>query len=287
MEPIDQWDIQKGVFRNNVSNQPIDQSVSCGFISKCGYTKDVVEEKYNRLAMVYVLRGRGRYSDSHNINHVLQAGDVFFRFPDRLHSSSIDPDSQWLECFVSVRSEWYHLLKSIGLTPSDKICFHLGERAELPQLVFRFMQQLEESDTPLINSNVEFEIFSLIRHILTEEIFLPINQSPHRDQLEIARSLIRQHVTAPDKLEVILKDIGISYPRLRNLFSQTYGISLGNYRIQVRIEQACALLETSSKSIQEIANLLGYADAFTFSKQFKQRIGVAPKLFRRRKGAST
>jgi AraC-like DNA-binding protein len=125
-----------------------------------------------------------------------------------------------------------------------------------------------------------------MRRILTQHLFLPTSKSPHHDQLQTARALIRQHAATPDKLEIILKDIGVSYPRLRNLFSETYGISLGNYRIQVRVEQACALLETSSKSIQEIADQLGYADAFTFSKQFKQRIGVAPKLFRGRQRSS-
>jgi AraC-like DNA-binding protein len=285
MESIEQWNLEKGVFRNS-PDKPIDESISCGFISKSGYKTDVVNEQYNRLAMVYVLRGEGHYSDSQNISHKLQAGDVFFRYPDRLHSTSIDPDSQWLECFVSLRSEWYQLLKAIELIPPGRICFQLGDRAELPQRIYNCMQRLEESDSPLVNSNVEFEIFTLMRRILTQQLFIPASKSPHHEQLEIARSLIRQNATAPEKLEVILKDIGISYPRLRNLFSKTYGISLGNYRIKVRIEQACALLETSSKSIQEIADLLGYADAFSFSKQFKQRIGVAPKLFRGRQRAS-
>jgi AraC-like DNA-binding protein/quercetin dioxygenase-like cupin family protein len=284
MESIEKWNLEKGVFRNS-PDKPIDESISCGFISKCGYKKDVINEQYNRLAMVYVLRGQGHYSDSLNISHKLQAGDVFFRYPDRVHSTSIDPDSQWLECFVSLRSEWYLLLKSIELIPTDKTCFQIGDRAELPQRIFNCMQQLEDSDSPWVNSNVEFEIFTLMRRVLAQQLFLPKNKSPHRDQLEAARSLIRQHATSPDQLKDILQGIGISYPCLRNLFSKTYGISLGNYRIKVRIEQACALLETSSKSIQEIADLLGYADAFSFSKQFKQRIGVAPKLFRGRQRA--
>ncbi len=285
MESVDQWNIEKGVFRNS-PDKPIDASISCGFISKSGCTIDVANEQYNRLAMIYVLRGQGHYNDNQQISHTLKAGDVFFRYPDRVHSSSIDPDSQWLECFVSLRSEWYQLLKTIELIPQDRICFHLGDRTELPQRIFDCMRQLEESDTPLVNSNIEFEIFTLMRRILTQQLFLPTSQSPHHAQLETARALIRQHASAPEKLEVILKDIAISYPCLRNLFKKTYGISLGNYRIKVRTEQACALLETSSKSIQEIADLLGYADAFAFSKQFKQRIGVAPKLFRGRQRPS-
>jgi AraC family transcriptional regulator of arabinose operon len=283
MQSIEKWNIQKSIFRS-LSDKHFDQSLSCGFINKSSYVKDITREHYQRLAMVYVLRGQGHYSDSMNISHPLNAGDVFFRCPDRLHSTTIEPDSQWLECYASVRSEWHQLLLSIGLMSTEKICFQPADQSILPQRLLRCMQKLEESDTPLINSNIEFEIVSLIRDILTQSTDSPASKSPQRDKLEAARAQIRLHATSQVNLENILKDIGIGYARIRCLFSQTYGISPGNYRIQVRIEQACALLVTSSKSIQEIADLLGYADAFTFSKQFKQRIGIAPRLFRERPG---
>jgi len=124
---------------------------------------------------------------------------------------------------------------------------------------------------------------SLIRHILTRDLAVPDAGAAHHKQLEAARERIRIKATQSAPLEETLDGLGLSYSRLRNLFRSTYGISPGDYRIQVRIEQACALLETTRHSIQQIADLLGYTDAFTFSKQFKKRIGVAPHHFRKRK----
>ncbi len=282
MRSINKWDIRRGVYRG-FDGKPFGQSLSCGFINKSGVTTDVADEAYARLAMVYVLRGTGSYVDDHGIRLQLKAGDLFFRFPDRRHSSSVDPESQWLECFASVRSEWYDALKSIGLIKPDKVCYQIGEHNEIPERILRGIEQLEASDTALTNHNVEFELVSLIRQILTRNLDIPQTDSSHHKQLETARERIRTQSTQSLSLEDMFDDLGLSYSRLRNLFRSTYGISPGDYRIQVRIEQACALLETTRDSIQEIADQLGYTDAFTFSKQFKQRIGVAPNHFRNRK----
>lgn len=285
MENIQQWDKRQTIFRG-VPGKPLSQSTSCGFINKSGHTDDVINERYDRFAMVYVLRGRGHYQDSQGIAHRVQAGDVFFRCPDRQHSNRIEPDSQWLECFASVRSEWYDHFLNIGLIDPLKVHFPIGSRTSIPQTIDHLMQALNASDTPLNNSHVEFELVSLIRQILIQALENPGPNSIQRLQIERARALIRAHATTPDDLQAILRDLGLSYSRLRSLFRKAYGISPGDYRIQVRIEQACALLTTTSISIQEVAHQLGYADAFTFSKQFKQRVGLAPKYFRKHSAAS-
>ncbi|MBT62742.1 MAG: hypothetical protein CML13_05970 [Puniceicoccaceae bacterium] len=281
MKDVEQWNKRQAIFRG-IPGKPLSESISCGFINKSGYTEDITEEHYDRFAMVYVLRGNGHYRDSHGLDFPLQEGDVFLRCPDRIHSNTVKPDSQWLECFASVRSEWYTLFKEIGVVYLDRIHAAIGDQSSIPQTIDHLMQALNASDTPLNNSHVEFELATLIRRILMQGLQSQGSHSPQQHKVERARSLIREHATKADDLAAILQPLALSYSRLRSLFSQTYGISPGDYRIQVRIEQACALLETSQLSIQEIADRLGYADAFTFSKQFKQRLGVAPSHFRKR-----
>jgi transcriptional regulator GlxA family with amidase domain len=53
--------------------------------------------------------------------------------------------------------------------------------------------------------------------------------------------------------------------------------------IRTRIQRAQTLLAFSNHGVSQIASLLGYADAFCFSHQFKQRTGVSPTEYRRRK----
>jgi len=75
MNDLKKWDLQRCVFRG-LSGKPFDQSLSCGFLNKAGHTQDVINERYNRLAMVYVLRGHGSYDDERGIQHRLRAGDL-------------------------------------------------------------------------------------------------------------------------------------------------------------------------------------------------------------------
>lgn len=278
---VEKWNHNRACYRS-FSGKTYDHRLSCGFLNKAGISIDIENERYDRLAMVYLLRGRGRYEDSKGIRSALNPGDIFFRCPDRTHSTFISPDSQWLECFVSVRTEWFHLLRDIGLMLPESPVLHFGLHSEIPERIDTLMQQLIRSDTPLSNSDHEFEIVALMRQVLRRNLEPNSGSSRQQLQLERARAQIRSRATESIDLETILNTSGLSYSRIRSLFREIYGISPGDYRIQVRMEQACALLETTHQSVQQIADHLGYPDAFTFSKQFKQRIGLAPDHFRKR-----
>ncbi|HLL89724.1 MAG TPA: AraC family transcriptional regulator, partial [Tepidisphaeraceae bacterium] len=74
---------------------------------------------------------------------------------------------------------------------------------------------------------------------------------------------------------------GLSYERFRKLFRQRTGHSPHDYRIRRRIDKAKALIHQERLSNKQVAYALGYPDPFTFSKQFKQVVGVSPEQFRR------
>lgn len=68
---------------------------------------------------------------------------------------------------------------------------------------------------------------------------------------------------------------------LARLFKRETGISLGSYVIQVRIQVAKRLLETTELSVYTIANRVGYANDSYFSKLLKQEVGLAPNEYKR------
>lgn len=73
----------------------------------------------------------------------------------------------------------------------------------------------------------------------------------------------------------------MGYEALRKQFRASAGISIGQYAIRVRVNRAKALLLRSDLPLEKLAVQLGYPDAFTFCKQFKQHTGVSPSQFRR------
>ncbi|MBC2596244.1 helix-turn-helix transcriptional regulator [Ruficoccus amylovorans] len=282
MSTLKRWLIEDAIFRGS-PGRPFHQTLSCGFLNKNGLRTDVTDERYGRFAMIYLIRGKGHYSDSFGQQAGLRAGDVFFRCPDRRHTNEVDPASGWHEAFVSVRSDWYELFRRMEIFPAASVHFHLGTVPHIPEQIHALMQRLRTADTPGDNAHVEFDIAALMRWTLTQALESRGASSFQLEQLKLARERIRSHASTRLDLEKLLDGIGLSYSRLRSLFREAYGTSPGEYRVQVRIDQACSLLEATGLELKEIADQLGYSDAFAFSKQFKQRVGVSPSTFRERR----
>lgn len=77
----------------------------------------------------------------------------------------------------------------------------------------------------------------------------------------------------------IAKQCGISESGLRNLFSNVYGMSPLQYRLNIKINKAKYLLECTDMSVFDIGESLGFYDEAYFCKVFKSRVGVTPKKY--------
>ena len=53
---------------------------------------------------------------------------------------------------------------------------------------------------------------------------------------------------------------------------------------QMKMKRACELLKTGIYLIYEVANRLGYENAYYFSKVFRKYIGCTPKEYQLRSG---
>ncbi len=78
----------------------------------------------------------------------------------------------------------------------------------------------------------------------------------------------------------ICRKIGMSLSNFHRLFKQEIGISPKHYTRNLRLEKARYLLLFSALKISEIADHLGFADRYHFSKAFKACFNITPAVFR-------
>ena len=75
--------------------------------------------------------------------------------------------------------------------------------------------------------------------------------------------------------------VGLSPSRFQHLYQQYFKISYINDRIRSKMFRARSLLKDTDWTVARIAQHLGYETEAFFSRQFKQRNGVSPAVYRK------
>ncbi|MFN8674618.1 MAG: AraC family transcriptional regulator [Candidatus Sericytochromatia bacterium] len=167
---------------------------------------------------------------------------------------------------------WY-IIKSEQISYSDSLqnCLILiASELENPSL---------GSDT-IINSLLDVLFNMILRRILE-------NQNDKNWSMAfkdpIMLKVLQLMHNSPNKdwtVEELAKTVGLSRSGFALKFKQLLGDTPLNYLTTLRIFKATDLLSNTDYNLEKIANLIGYKDAFSFSKTFKKLIGLSPKAFR-------
>jgi AraC-like DNA-binding protein len=106
------------------------------------------------------------------------------------------------------------------------------------------------------------------------------SQSIQDPQVQKAVQALHEDCARQWTLEALASHAGLSRTSLAERFRKTMGNTPLNYLRSVRMQKAMGVLSQSERSLEQIAQEVGYQDAFSFSKVFKRTVGVAPRAFR-------
>ena len=101
------------------------------------------------------------------------------------------------------------------------------------------------------------------------------------ERVERARRYVNEHHGVDVTVEALAREACLSVRHFAKLFREQTGVSPKRYLLECRMDFACFLLGEGGMSVKECAFLLGYSDAFVFSRQFKGVVGVSPSQLRR------
>ena len=93
-------------------------------------------------------------------------------------------------------------------------------------------------------------------------------------------SYIRSHYSQELTVSWLAAVAGLSPKYLIRIFKKVTGMTIVGYITKTRLEVAASLLESTSKSISDIAQNVGFSDALYFSKVFRKHFGTSPSAFR-------
>ena len=102
-------------------------------------------------------------------------------------------------------------------------------------------------------------------------------------KIQEALRYIEKNFTKPLDMAIISNYVNMNYTLFSNLFKEHVGINFSGYLRNLRIKNAKLLLQTTNKTVKQIAKEVGYPDDKMFSKLFKKDMGMTPNAYRREK----
>lgn len=95
--------------------------------------------------------------------------------------------------------------------------------------------------------------------------------------IQQVREYIGQHYNEKISLSTISEQLRISSGYLSSIFSRQTGETISDYINRIKIDKAKELLASHQYLVYEIADMLGFENAYYFSRVFRKVTGITPK----------
>ena len=129
----------------------------------------------------------------------------------------------------------------------------------------------------------EVMFIELLRVNLTDNEAYDKIMSAFTDQkISRAIALIHADPIAGWTVESLASEIGMSRSRFAHRFKELLGMGPMAYLSEWRLQKSLSLLDTTQKTVQQIAGESGYQSAAAFSRAFSASFGISPTEYRQK-----
>jgi len=218
----------------------------------------------SRFIAAWVVEGRGEFLDEKGKTWPLKPGCLFLHYPQQVHRV-IRRAGPWLEYSISMDEEVLTRLDPTLLVKPEKPVSDVPLRASRIKSFERLHLQLQKG----------LDVFWKLCEWLREA--LESGQSEKNPWEEARRKL---SLPPFENVEKALEGHPFSFGHFSREFKERVGLSPGAYQRQARLSLGREMLRVGDQKVREVAEALGYADPYIFSKEFRKMFGHPPKTER-------
>jgi len=228
--------------------------------------------------LIYIPTGRGEL-ETKSSRWEVNPGDLIVLAPGEWHRYRPSDSTGWEEYWIGFRGEFLSSRILKDLLPSGASYIkHMGFQDEL---IFLFNQSL---DLVKKNSSGFRKILAGIMLQLVAYVVSYEKQESGSREGKLTKqiiSFIRKNLIIEIDFKMLANEHHLSYSRFRTIFKNETGVSLQQYLIHERLENAKRLMINTNLSLKEISAKTGFNSLFYFSKVFKKKMGYSPGQARR------
>lgn len=233
----------------------------------------------NGYYIVFISHGKGEFESALTTPAKLTAGTCFFLFPNVWHRYKPDFDTGWKEYWVGFNGSYPDAIMSKNFFNPNSPFIHAGLNDQLLILFQRLLETVQNANPGYhqVISGITLEILGLIHAFSIQK-----EQSKDQDTHLIHKAifLLRESLKETIDMHELAVKLPMGYSKFRKLFKEVTSSSPQQYLLNLRINKAKELLQTTELNINEIAFQTGFESEFYFSMFFKKKTGKTPTNYR-------
>ncbi|OQC10877.1 MAG: Arabinose operon regulatory protein [Tenericutes bacterium ADurb.Bin087] len=262
-------------YRDDCNSQLDDYPIH---IEAVGITKPdsnyrVLRNNWNIYTIEYIISGNG-YLEYNGKNYKLSSGDMYILTPNSIQRYGAEKDNPYEKIWINFRSKnFIKILESLKLNKSP--VFHFPDAYEYLKEIYTL------KDTHHFVEDSSYICYKLLFNLLID-----IKESENKkvnifpQYLSDVLAYIDKKTPDPVSIEELTKIANVSQVCLINNFKKHIGETPYSYQLKTRLKLAKMYLTNSDKTLDEIAELCFFCDAFALSKAFKKVYGLSPREYR-------
>lgn len=269
------------------------------YITTVGYSKVEPHEEYpnqkhpcshaltwnrgrilNDYYLIFISKGKGVFGSTLTEPTEVEEGTCFFLFPGVRHRYKPDLRSGWEEYWIGFDGYYIEQLMKQNFFNPHQPCLRIGLNKELLVLFNQMLDVVKSSFVGYAQqiAGIGLQILGLINTLSINE---QCNGNPIEKLISKAKFLMQESVAVTADMHHIAYQLPMGYSAFRKNFKKLTGYSPNQYHLNLRLIRSKELLESTTLSVEEIADQTGFDSIYYFSKMFRKKNGVSPNLYRK------
>lgn len=251
------------------------------------------------MEFLYVYQGTGQIVVNSKV-YPIQSGTFLYLQPYQLHHIQVEvhPDAPFERTIISLEPSIFehhfasfphlniyfqHLWKN---ELEEQVLYQIDDNSFISQLFQHYNAGFSKYKSDVKQQNFALLLLQTFQFLYAKGFGNPMDHglNPQR-QLRYSEKImnwIEVHYSEEISLDTLADHLHISKYYVSRIFKQETGATLMDYILARRIRQACLLLTTGNKGIEQISIEVGMNNFPYFCQAFKKLVGITPMKYRKK-----
>lgn len=242
------------------------------------------KEPINQFIFIYCIEGTGWFRIGEQMSTV--TGNQYFILPAGIpHAYGSDENNPWTIYWIHFKGKLASYFAGQAARPIEikpSVQSRISNRNNLFEEIFRTLE-MGYSHENLQYACSAFQYYLGTLRYLQQYREAASNDSNTSDIVTSAIHFMKENLEKRLTLSDLAVHTGYSPSHFSALFSKRTGYAPLTYFNQLKIQQACHLLDFTDMKVNQICFKIGIEDTYYFSRLFRKVMGMSPREYKKQK----